>query len=98
MTDPYIAAIAAMERTKGFAHVRRINDEWRREVGLPRRQVEVAAKVSVQLRASFAGFKEQMAKVAAVFNPGAPDGRNSWEDEPAPIWDAVVAKHGRPPL
>ncbi len=98
MSDPYIAALAAKERAKGFAHVRLINDEWRREGGLPRRQLEVAREVTVQFRASVAGFKEQMAKVAAVFNPGAPDGFNNWEpappvahpSEPTPIYAAVV--------
>ena len=94
MTDLHIEAVAAMERAKGFAHVRRINDQWRREVGMPRRQVEASTEVSVQLRASFAGFKEQMDKVAAVFNPGAPDGRNSWEDEPAPIYDQLQRERG----
>lgn len=79
--DPYIAAIAAKERAKGRVYVQKACNEWRREVGMPSRQIEVTRETSVRIRASVADFKKQMAKVAATFNPGAPDGRNNWEDE-----------------
>ena len=98
--DPYIARIADAERTKGRVYVQKVCNEWRREVGMPSRQVEVARETSVRLKASVAADREVMAKVAAVFNPGAPDGRNNWEDLPAvgatPIFDAVEREMGAP--
>ena len=47
------------------------------------------------LRAEIDRVRDELG-VPRVFFPGAPDGRNSWEGEPAPIWDAVVAEMGAP--
>lgn len=100
MSDPYIAAIAAKERAKGRVYVHKVCNEWRREVGMPSRQVE--AWREAQASAEEIGKAMTRAAHAArrIFNPGAPDGRNNWEDlpplGPTPIFDAMARELGAP--
>lgn len=72
--DPYIRLAAAREAAKGRVYVQKQMNEWRREVGMRPRHLEV----------------------------NCPDEFTNWEDAPAPqstpIYDAVVRKHGKPPL
>ena len=102
--DPYIARIADAERTKGRVYVQKVCNEWRREVGMPSRQVEAMREARLLLAPSGKEIGEAMTRAAAaasrIHNPGAPDGRNNWEDLPAvgatPIFDAVEREMGAP--
>ena len=46
-----------------------------------------------ELRAEIDRVRDELG-LPRVFFPGAPDGRNSWEDEPAPIYDQLQRERG----